>query len=588
MSTNVVPNASLFVISHTCVFAKPILDLSNQVPSTGTTTVHHSVSMGVGEEQTPPESAPSRDWEHTTDVEHAISYKLDKLYPHFDPNEDNEDNEDAGLEHSYSAGVSLMAADEEDPWARKTVLCLEGGGIRGYSSLLILRDLMKRIVKIEEAKTPAARTSFDSPLMAATEAKSGMFEANSNSSSRRSDFLPCHYFDYVAGTSTGGLNAIMLGRLRMSVDAALDWYRRPEAHIFGKKRHAGFTNIRGVLRNNSRNDMFVSKIHDLQPVYSSPHERDELFESDESRCRTIVCSMEQSTKKATKSVSTPFLFRSYRFPGNAASSVERNPDVTTSFNISDVVQATLTSSHHLKSFTHNDHKYFDAGLGLNNPSWEIYNEVVLTHHNLSDPISFFLSLGCGYTKSEQFAARPTSRIWRTRQPHSKLEKELSSVCMDVHEQMLRESSHSSFFQYFRLDVQDKLGEVKPYDWKSGESAQSTLDRIRIATEAYLSEPDVQDKINACASELVLRRRQRAETILWESFALGTRYRCTHADVCDHQLSGAAPFQSRNELLDHLRMDHKMPPPDVNNYESFKMLFEQGRTYSDPVTSGRGR
>lgn len=64
------------------------------------------------------------------------------------------------------------------------VLSLDGGGVRGLSSLLILREIMQEIQRQIGAE--------DTPL-------------------------PCQYFDLIGGTSTGGLIAIMLGRLRMVV-----------------------------------------------------------------------------------------------------------------------------------------------------------------------------------------------------------------------------------------------------------------------------------------------------------------------------------------------------------------------------------
>ena len=62
------------------------------------------------------------------------------------------------------------------------ILALDGGGVRGLSSLLILQELMKEIEDKKEDGKPA---------------------------------LPCEYFDLICGTSTGGLIGIMLGRLRM-------------------------------------------------------------------------------------------------------------------------------------------------------------------------------------------------------------------------------------------------------------------------------------------------------------------------------------------------------------------------------------
>jgi len=62
------------------------------------------------------------------------------------------------------------------------ILALDGGGVRGLSSLLILREVMEEI---------GNRTGADETPK------------------------PCEYFDLIGGTSTGGLIAIMLGLLGM-------------------------------------------------------------------------------------------------------------------------------------------------------------------------------------------------------------------------------------------------------------------------------------------------------------------------------------------------------------------------------------
>lgn len=89
------------------------------------------------------------------------------------------------------------------------LLALDGGGVRGLSSLMILRRLM-------------AAVDPDAPPR------------------------PCDYFDMIGGTSTGGLIAIMLGRLRMTVDECIDAYTALSDRVFEKKSHR--VNIKGKLQ----------------------------------------------------------------------------------------------------------------------------------------------------------------------------------------------------------------------------------------------------------------------------------------------------------------------------------------------------
>ena len=68
------------------------------------------------------------------------------------------------------------------------ILSLDGGGVRGISSLYILKELMT------QASLQLAADKPNDP---------------------RSIPRPCEVFDMICGTSTGGLIALMLGRLEM-------------------------------------------------------------------------------------------------------------------------------------------------------------------------------------------------------------------------------------------------------------------------------------------------------------------------------------------------------------------------------------
>jgi patatin-like phospholipase/acyl hydrolase len=86
------------------------------------------------------------------------------------------------------------------------VLCIDGGGIKGYTALLILRRIFRTI---------AAEGGLDNPPK------------------------PCDVFDLIAGTSTGGLIAVMLGRLHMTVDECIAAYEQLGINVFGKQQVGG-------------------------------------------------------------------------------------------------------------------------------------------------------------------------------------------------------------------------------------------------------------------------------------------------------------------------------------------------------------
>jgi predicted acylesterase/phospholipase RssA len=95
------------------------------------------------------------------------------------------------------------------PGDRIRLLAIDGGGVRGLSSLMILQQLM---ATVDPESTPK----------------------------------PCEYFDMIGGTSTGGLIAIILGRLRMTVDDCIDAYISLSDKVFEKKSYR--VTVKGKLQ----------------------------------------------------------------------------------------------------------------------------------------------------------------------------------------------------------------------------------------------------------------------------------------------------------------------------------------------------
>jgi hypothetical protein len=488
---------------------------------------------------------------------------------------------------SQHAPAKPTASEEDDPWANKAVLCLDGGGVRGLSSLFVLERLMEVIATCERNKDDPATTSADSPLLKPQRIQEEM-QRLSPAQTTKSNFLPCHYFDYIAGTSTGGLIAILLGRLRMSVSSVMQEYLDLSSRVFAEREWKHLPQVRSLFhRRNNKEDILVDKIASLgSPASDEDGERKEgerIFQSDGTRCRTIVCSLRRNMKSGSMA---PFLFRSYdRAVAVDHSSPPPSPEAS-SFPISEVVRATVRAQDSLKSIHLGEGRYCDAGMGLNNPSIHVYQEVVRLHQQtqgsaIFDPVSLFLSIGSGFSHSDA-SKNSSSSDERDTLGHlfSKVGRALYAISESVHRSMEDLHKSSKPFSYYRFDVPDALNSIALDKWNNSSSPTSTYSRIRVATLSYLDTQRCRNSLAECAKNLVDRRRKRCGDAQWETFAFGTRYWCEHLNLCDHKRGGAKPFETRDELLNHLRLEHLMPPPDADHDTEIKKLVEKGRTNSD--------
>lgn len=140
------------------------------------------------------------------------------------------------------------------PGRRLNLLSLDGGGIRGLSSLQILKKLLERVGQ-EQGFTEAPK--------------------------------PCDFFDMIGGTSTGGLIAIMLGRMKMSVEECIEAYIKLADKVF-RPTHTMPLSFKGRVR-----EKFDSKaLEQAVKQYLTDHSLSEdcrLHDVGPAPCKVFVC-----------------------------------------------------------------------------------------------------------------------------------------------------------------------------------------------------------------------------------------------------------------------------------------------------------
>ena len=505
-------------------------------------------------------------------------------------------------EDSEKAGRVWARECEEDPWA-PCILTLDGGGIRGYSSLWILKALMRevweweqRLDKEDEENEDVART--DSPEEERAEAGAGALrndddpEGDTNDDKVSSDqlqrtttksavdhmqddrlvskatkqkamsedeLLPCHYFDFMYGTSTGGIIATALGRLRMTVSEGLELYRTVGDTLFGKKRSSIplMTKYHHEPLEKAVRDIVSKRCHEHADCDGNdwhPWDAEALdslvgkpYDVREPRVCQTCC----LTATHDKSISEAYLLRSY-----AHYYAEDTPNWITPYNqgadklrIWEVARATSAAPFYfemLKVVVNETEKSFkDGGIRENNPSGAALSEF----HALYEPIgikapALMLSVGTGRPDTSQDGFAPTLPGVLSRFPGLSKFLEKRAVIQNLlikytegekqHYQM-REHAHGEHLWYKRLNVSKGLEGLPLDEWKAGEwngqdnvPGGATLSRMEDATHQYLErefDPAIDSyappstMLHQAAEKLVRQRRARERLggVRWETF-----------------------------------------------------------------------
>ena len=146
---------------------------------------------------------------HQTDNHQTDSHQTDN----------HQTEENWAISNLLSLGNLLILVRCDRSMSSPNIFCADGGGIRGYWSLLALQKLMEYIAD-EEQRFDNDREILHSfhpqpwpehvshiPLSAIDELERIEKAGDSNQKCRAMfkarRFLPCHYFDHICGSSTG-------------------------------------------------------------------------------------------------------------------------------------------------------------------------------------------------------------------------------------------------------------------------------------------------------------------------------------------------------------------------------------------------
>jgi len=282
----------------------------------------------------------------------------------------------------------------------------------------------------------------------------------------------------MAGTSGGGIIAILLGRLRLSVAKCVEVYASLSMEMFGNERWGG-----GIFQ--SRFDHRVlerltinlleemTRISATEAINSvgecvdigdgADPEREiingeeiKMYDNSPQACKTFVT----ATSEEDAQKGNPFLLRTY-----INSAGVKNEDCA----IWQAIRATSAAPAFFDPIQIGDKKFVDGGFGCNNPVEFVYNEARETWPDRE--IGCIISLGTGMRRALPLE-NPTWFDMRFPLPWIRVLEHAATECETAHQEMLGKKELRG--KYFRFNVQQGLQGVSLTEWqKLGEVAALT-------------------------------------------------------------------------------------------------------------------
>ncbi|KAF2998234.1 hypothetical protein E8E13_005657 [Curvularia kusanoi] len=303
---------------------------------------------------------------------------------------------------------------------------------------------------------------------------------------------PCEVFDLIGGTSTGGIIAIMLGRLEMDVDECIAVYLELIKKLFEKKK-AFAINHQGKLKNRFSSQILQESINEV--LRNKGFSETEIFnDKTERKCKVFVVCKDKDTNSTIR-------LRGY--------TPSRNPDLLQLPTITQAAMATSAAVSFYEPVEISGRTFLDGGLGSNNPVDEVEMEArqiwrLESLAKLQDCTDCFLSIGTGDPGIQSVSDKAIKFLFEVLGNMATETETTANKSQNRWEQQVREK------RYFRFNVDQGLGKVGLEEYKSSGLIYSATDR-------YLQDKvSMQDMLDQCMEALLAKQFGSGKTFITTS------------------------------------------------------------------------
>lgn len=287
-----------------------------------------------------------------------------------------------------------------------------------------------------------------------------------------SSVKPCDVFDLIGGTSTGGLIAIMLGRLGMDVDECIMAYNNLTKRIFNQQEHWVPLSWTASTRGRYSSQTLELAIQEVISNIEGVTEADKMDDGTERRCRVFVCATAIETTGTT-------CLRSYNL----------HDGLGIPATICEAALATSAATTFFDPVTIGNRRFADGALGANNPvevvEGEIKNIWSPFGGKVEDMVQCFVSIGTGDPGKFPVQHNMGPFLYETLK---KLATETETTARKF------AARWHDYGNYFRFNVQQGLQGVGLHEWEK----QGV---IEAATAEYLGQVEQKSLMRQCVMNL---------------------------------------------------------------------------------------